>query len=489
MGATNRSKTNYVVESTKGTTPTSPAFKELRVTSNSLNYAPTRVTTNEIRSDRQIPGHILTALTAGGNVGLELSFGAHDDMIEAALQGTWVAKATIVNVTADTEISNLSATVATVSAGGASFVTGHLVHSSGFTTTANNDIITRVTSSTATTITFPSTFTVEAAPPVAARLRVVGFQGAAGDVVATVTSGNALTSTLLDFTTLGINVGEWVHVGGDTANSLFATTANNGWCRVSVVAAARLSFDIVPTGWAADSAGSPKTIQVFTGDFISNSTTQRAFTFERQQLDLTSPSYELFKGCQVNTFNTSLKAGAVITATLGLTGMTATVSTTRSSGATDTNAALFDVLNAASNVGEFAEGGTLVSGPSFITELGLDINNNLAEQRAIGSIGSVGIRNGELAVGGTLTAYFGDTSLLGKVLNDTDTSIWFRAGQTTENRVSYGFDIPAVKLQGTADVTAKNQDRMFNGRYDANRHETLGYTIACQRYFYLPVAS
>jgi hypothetical protein len=79
-------------------------------------------------------------------------------------------------------------------------------------------------------------------------------------------------------------------------------------------------------------------------------------------------------------------------------------------------------------------------------------------------------------------------SLLSKVLNDADTSLMFRAGRSDGNRESILIDIPAAKVSGTSPIDAKNQDRMFTGTYAAKMHATLGYTIAAQRYWYLPVA-
>jgi hypothetical protein len=491
MASTNRAKTSYVAEITKGSTPASPAFKTLRLTKDGIVATPNRVTSNEIRADRQIAEQILVALASGGEVGIELSFNAFDDMLEAALQGAWTNNPSITVATIDTEISDLSTTTATVAAGlGTPFKAGHLVFTGGFPTAANNGFLARVASSTSTTVVFPAaTFTAETESiPVSAFLRVVGFQGVSGDIVATVTGGNGMTSTALDFTTLGLSVGQWIKVGGDSAGSQFATAALNGWCRVSAITANRLSFDIAPIGWVAN-AGTSKTVQVFFGDFLTNGTTQKSFTFERQQQDIAAPSYEYFAGQQVNTFALTLKAGEVIAGSIGLMGMSATVGTSRTGGATDKTAPAFPVLNAASNVGYLAEGGVMVAGPTYVTELGITINNNLGEQKAVNSIYPVGVRNGEISVSGNLNAYFGDISLLSKVLSDTDTSLMFRAGRADGNRESILIDIPAAKLSGTSPVEAKNQDRMFTGTYAAKMHATLGYTITAQRYWYLPVAA
>jgi hypothetical protein len=486
MTATNRSRTAYVLESTRGTTPPTPAFRELRVTSNALNFTPSRVVSNEIRADRQITDSILTNLEAGGSVGVELSYAAFDDLFEAGFQGTWSNNPTIVNVTADTEISDVAATTLTVASGGTAFVTGMLALTTGFGVSANNRIA-RVTSSTGTSIVFPaSTFSTEAIVPLGARVRAVGFEGASADIVATTTGGNALTSTALNFTTLGLSVGEWVLIGGALSANQFATAANNGWARISAIAASRLSFDQVPTGWAAD-AGSAKTVQIFMGDFLTTGTVQRGFTIERQQQDLASPSFEYFTGMEVDTIGLQIQANSIITGSFGFAGRSSSVSTTRFASSTDVSAPTFSVLNATSNVARLTENGVAVTGPSFIMELGFDLNNNLARQTAVGVLGAANIRSGEISLSGTLNAYFGDISFLQRVINDTETSLWMRTGSATGNRESYIIDIPRVKITGTAPVSGKNADRMFNGTYQAMRHATLGTTASISRFHFLPL--
>jgi hypothetical protein len=219
---------------------------------------------------------ILVGEEAGGTVGGELAFSVADDDLEEALQGTWSNSPSI---TVDHDrYRNLRR---------------HDHHAHGrrrrrgirrgmLTLTQNlrppaNNKLARVNSSTATTIVYPAaTFSADAAQiPVGASVRQVGFQGASADIAAVTAGGNGLTSTVLDFTTLGISVGEWVKVGdGDNANCSFATPANNGFCRVSAVAAQGISFDRVPSGWAADT-GTGKTISVFSGDFLTNASTKR----------------------------------------------------------------------------------------------------------------------------------------------------------------------------------------------------------------------
>ena len=146
------------------------------------------------------------------------------------------------------------------------------------------------------------------------------------------------------------------------------------------------------------------------------------------------------------------------------------------------------MLNASSHVGELYENGAPVGGPSYISEIGLDIKNNLSGQFAVGNIGAIGILNGEFNISGNLVAYFGDLTLLNQVLNDTDTSMMFRAGRSDGNRESLLFDVPSMRVSGTSPVDAKNQSRMFNGTFAGKMHPTLGYMLSVSRFWYLPIA-
>lgn len=486
LQSTNRVALGVARESTFGTIPTSPVFKEVRQTSSGLTAGPQTVTSDQIRSDRQVTDLILVGQQAGGDIAGELSFRAHDDAIEEALQGTWSANPVIVNATADTEISDVGTAIVTVASGGAAFVTGHLVLVSGMGTTANNKVA-RVTSSTGTAITFPAaTFTAEASVPLAATLRVVGFAGASGDIVATVTGGNALTSTSLDFTTLGISVGEWVRIGGSSAGSQFATATTNGWCRVSAVAANRLSFSVVPASFAAD-AGTSKTIEVYTGDFLTNASTKRSNTIERQYLEHSPTSYEYFTGMTLDAMTIELPSQAIARMAMTYVGKKGEITTTRASGATDTAAPTNDVMNTSSNVGRIGLNGSVVSTPNYVMSARVEFRNNIRRQNAIGDIGAIGTGNGEFTVTGSLETYFGSKAEYDKVLANTETSFDFRVGGTDTNGESYLFDFPKVKYSsGSPSVSGKNVDVMLTAGFQALRDGTLGYTASVGRFWYLP---
>jgi hypothetical protein len=491
LQSTNRVKLSKTRETTFGVTPTNPVFNTIRETSSGLNANPKTVISSEIRPDRQIVDLILTGEDAGGAVGGELAFNVADDDLEEALQGTWSNDPAVINTGSGTPISALSATTATVTTPlGSAFVAGMLVLTGGFTAPANNALLATVASSSATTVVFPaSTFTVDAAPASGAFLRVVGFSGASGDLVAVASGANGITSTILDFTTLGISIGEWVKIGdGDHAgDALTITPACNGFCRVSAVAAHKLSFDRVPVGWAAD-AGTGITLRVFTGDFLINASTKRSNTIERQYLDHSPVDYEYLLGMTLNTLAVDAKAQAIATYTKNYIGKSAAITSTRASGATDVAAPTYGVLNTSTNVGRIGFDGSTITGPNFVLAAAFNINNNIRAQQAIGSIGAVGTGNGEFTVTGTLTTYFGDASIYNKIINNTLTSFDMRMGRSDGNRESYLFDFPSIKFSGGApSVSGKNTDVTIPAAFTAIMDASKQYTLSVGRFFYLPI--
>ncbi|MBR0855486.1 phage tail tube protein [Bradyrhizobium liaoningense] len=490
--STNQTKQSYVRKAAAnyGVRPTNPAWQEFRNGTFGLKASPVRGRSNDRRGDGQAAGTFLTDLSNAGAIGTELKFRHLDDLFEAMMKSQWLTQAVIQVVTQDIEISDVSTTALTVSAGGAAFKAGHLTRTLGFPTAGNNKIA-RVASSTGTSITYPAaTFTAESAPiPVGASVRVVGFQGASGDLVATTTGGNALTSTALDFTTLGngVGIGRWVLVGGSAAGDKFAIAACNGWARISAVAAQRLSFDVVPTGFATD-AGTGKTIAVYTGDFMANGTTIWAFDWEGQQTGVTTSMYEYFYDTLVNGFTMTLPGGKEITTSFDFLGNQADpIGITRYAGSTDTAPPTFGTMTCTTNVGDLTEGGvTLMGGVNCMSSGSIKIANNIGREPVAGPLGASATNVGAFTVTGNIDTYLADPSIMAKGINNTLSSFTTFTGNNSGDKEGYRWDVPAIRLSPDSEVGASNQARKVSGPFDAEPHPTLGYTMSIGRFWYTP---
>lgn len=89
MSDGSRHQLSYIEEVTPGVTPSTPAFQRLRHTSCGLKLSKNTLQSEEIRSDRQISDLRHGAYQVGGGVAGELSDGTYDDLLEAALGGSW----------------------------------------------------------------------------------------------------------------------------------------------------------------------------------------------------------------------------------------------------------------------------------------------------------------------------------------------------------------------------------------------------------------
>lgn len=89
MATSDKVKLRYITEVTKGTTPTTPAFKELRLTGETINNTIATIVSKELRPDRTQADLMNAQADVAGDLNVELSYGSYDDFFAAALGGTW----------------------------------------------------------------------------------------------------------------------------------------------------------------------------------------------------------------------------------------------------------------------------------------------------------------------------------------------------------------------------------------------------------------
>jgi hypothetical protein len=152
-------------EVTFGTPVSATKCYSLRTTGESLKYALTTDTSKEIRSDRQTTDLIITGANTAGAINFELSYAEYDSLIEAALQGAWVAFGTngvsaVIPTSATFAASTLTAGAAT---SGVNIFTalqlGQWVKISGSSIAGQNIIaqVSKTVSPTSTVLTFEGT--------------------------------------------------------------------------------------------------------------------------------------------------------------------------------------------------------------------------------------------------------------------------------------------------------------------------------------------
>ena len=480
MADSNRLRLAYVEETSLGTTPNSPAMRAIRATGESLNHDIQTTESKEIRSDRQTADLMQVGASNSGGLNFELSFPAArtwlaDFLRYALFASAWGAQPEAYNATADSAITDAGTTADTyvVASGGAAFKPAHLVRASGFTTAANNQLF-RVASSTGTTVVGSSLgLAAETAPPAGARLKVVGFEGASGDIQATATG---LSSTALDFTTLGLSIGQWLRIGGAGAGQRFATAADNDWVRVTAIQAHAVALDHRPAGWSTDN-GASKTIQVFVGDILRNGVTKRGVTLEKGFLDLATPEYLAYRGMVVAQMSLQVGSKEVVTGSFSFMGRSHATGTTELG--TPAAAGTAGVMTASANVGRIAEGGAALGVPNFVKSVSIDLQNNLREIDAVGTLGLVDVGVGKLGLTGKMSTYFGSSALYQKYLSGTETSLVLRLQKDGQAIV---ITLPRVKFEkGTVTAQGENQDVMAELDFRALRDSLTDATVQIDR--------
>lgn len=158
----NRTSLYAVKESTWGTTPASPALKELRFTGEQLDASQSFEKSQEIRSDRMVTDTVQVDASPSGSVNVELSGASYDDFLEGVMMSAWSAQLNIAGVGGD--ISTLAASsnniTSTTSGKFTNVVVGQWIKLSGFTATALNTfykVTAKADNQTLTVVPQPST--------------------------------------------------------------------------------------------------------------------------------------------------------------------------------------------------------------------------------------------------------------------------------------------------------------------------------------------
>jgi hypothetical protein len=491
LTSSNSTRITQVRETTPGTTPTTPRMRRVRFTQESLKFNPEYVDSDEIRDDRMIGDPIKIFQGSSGSVNFELSYPNDEspasDWYRSAFWSAWNNTPQRDNDgTADSVITAITGTtdVVTVTTG-AAIPTRALARMTGNATAANNGVFLCTTGSATVPAFVGAGFVTEAAPPAASRLKVVGFQGASGDITAT---ADGLASTALDFTTMNLVVGQWIKVGGTLDASTFAFLVTAGaaaragaFMRVTAIAAGALTCDNLPSGWTTD-AGTGKTIKVWFGDYIRNGSLQTAVTIEKGFMGQSVPTYIVNTGMVVNTMEHSISNKQKITGVVNFTGMGGGQSTTTLDAAPDA-ATLGQVMAAHANVGRLAEAGSKLTSPNWGRELTFQINNNNRTVDPIDETSSAAIREGEFSVSGKINTYFGSNSLLAKFYDGTQTSLNARVAKNSQALI---FQFPRVTLRGDGSpvVGGKNSDVMASFDWTASMDTTLNCHMQMDRLEY-----
>jgi len=449
----------YAEEASLGVLPGSPVWNRLEPNSyDDFGGEVTTVAPNPINPSRQRKKGVVTDLDASGGFNQNLTYYNLQDLLQGIFFADIRAKGREVVTAVDVDASNPDEYEVASTAG---FLSGSLIKGFNFTNSANNglNVVTAVITDASVEVT-DGQLVAEANPPANAYIQVVGFRSASGDVDVDA-SGDlpALTSTTLDFTTLGLVVGQWIFIGGNQTANQFSTAANNGFKRIRSIAANRLTLDKSVLAMITE-ANTTKLVDIYFGDVLRNesgtSIKRRSYHLERTlgAPDNASPSQiqsEYLRGAIPGEFSINVPTANLVNFDLSFVAIDH-LQRLGSEGPLQSsvqNPQKADVYNTSSDFSriKMASVSDTNEAPTplfaFITEATLTLNNNLSPNKAVGVMGAFDVTAGTFAVSGNITAYFGNVTAIQAIRNNADITIDMAIVKDNQGIV---IDIPLVSL-------------------------------------------
>jgi Phage tail tube protein len=394
---------------------------------------------------------------------------------------------------------------------------GQLFYTSGFTNAGNNGLNVALTINTGYIVSSVALVT-ESSPPTSppARLDACGFQFASGDLSLT-NSGTAfptLATSTQDCTAIGLSVGQFVWIGGDSSSTKFATAANNGFARVLSITTHLITLDKTMNTTVTD-VGTSKTIQLFYGTYYKNllgtSIVRTTVCLERilGAWNTAQPTYqeaEYIYGCVANELSFNIPSANKITVDLAFVGINTVqldanssqtiLSTDSGAGVTLAPLVSLAAYNTSSNIPRInmATYSTSSAFPaqlnSYIQDLSIKLTNNAKGLKAVGTLGSFEVNVGFFQVTGKATAYFAEVAAIQAVQQNNNVTLDI---SVSASNTGWTLDLPLLTLGGGLADVKLNEPITIPITFDASSgillNAGLNYTMSFNAYPYLPTAA
>ena len=239
------------------------------------------------------------------------------------------------------------------------------------------------------------------------------------------------------FITDGLAVNDVIVASG------FTNAGNNGRFRITALTATSITATALEgQTQVVEAAAADRTLSTLRAK-LKAGTVRRSFTMERFFGDILTADkpYHRFTGVELNTMALAISANAMITGTFGTLGQNMTTDTAIVAGATYALPTTTSPLD--SFTGTLNEAGTPIA---VITEIQLNLENGLEARFVVGSKQSILPSIGRSNCSGTITAYFENSLLLDKFINETESNIVFELPDGAGNK--YIFTLPRIKYNG-----------------------------------------
>lgn len=322
-----------------------------------------------------------------------------------------------------------------------------------------------------------------------------GVRGATGDFEID-SSGNLISSSL-DFTTLPLQAGQVIHIGGEADAQRFVNDglSNFGFARiVGTPTANEIVLDKKGTPFATDD-GATKDIDILFGRFIRNvdvddvDFNSQSLTFEAAWdglADDETDEYEYAIGNFCNEVSFELPLTDKATATFGFIGIDTEAPTgTRKTGAgSPLEAVQTTAFNTTADIARLRVTEADETGlTTDFKSMTLTLNNNVSPEKVIGTLGARFMNNGIFEVSIETSVLFTNGDVLAAIrANDTVTMDF-----ALQNSDGGAFvDIPAMTLGDGARELPVNETVLLSIAGTAFKDPILGTSISVSIFPFLP---
>ncbi|OGO14146.1 MAG: hypothetical protein A2Y53_05665 [Chloroflexi bacterium RBG_16_47_49] len=259
-------------------------------------------------------------------------------------------------------------------------------------------------------------------------------------------------------------VGQWFKSSG------FATAANNGYFYVVSKTAAKI---VALGGTLVNEAATPTV--TLKGSVLSNSTTKKSFTIERNFQDITR--FLLFTGQRVGDFNLSFATSDIANGSVSFIGQDGASSGT-SGFSGSTAAATTASMNTINDIKSILI--NKVASTLDFTSIDFSINTNSEALKAIANLNATDVRQGSIGVSGNLGVYFEDATFIDKVLAFTALDLAFVTEDAAGN--GYIWHFPTTHINGNVENSGIDTTLEEKYSFETTLDSTLGYTMSVSRF-------
>jgi len=208
-------------------------------------------------------------------------------------------------------------------------------------------------------------------------------------------------------------------------------------------------------------------------DVLKVGTTPKYFSIEDYAADVDQA--RLFTGCTVSSLALSIAPSQMVTSTFTMVGKDMTIGATEKTQDDPSGNAPFDSYSGAVAIGNV--GASSASG--VVTGIDFTLNNSFAPTFVVGDDSAPALEVGRAEIEGTLTAYFEDSALITRFLNETETELSVSVDDPTGSN-EYTFLFPRVKIN-SADTpvdgpNSRTISMSFVALYDSTQGTNLKIT-------------